>query len=523
LLSFAISLTKLVRDPKINHEDDQKILTDMGYTQELYRGISGWFMNFAFTLTEVSIISSYSILFGTGLVTGGPVVMVWGWIIGASFTILVGLSLAELCSRYPSAGSVYHWSGQLASAKYAPFASYITGWWNFLGNAAGVASFASGFAQILGAAVVLGSGNPLSIGNQVCISILILAVWSVLNIMRINQQGWINNFATVFQILSCVIIVTALLSSMPDHASAEFVFATFNSDIGLDNTGYVTLVGLLTTLFTFVGYEAGGHIAEETRGARVAAPKGIVATVIVGASLGLFYLLGLLFATPSIDAVVNGDSDSEIVNLFSIVCGTKGGLALTSLVIINLFFAGVSSMTITTRITYSMARDGAFPGSNYLYHVSPATRSPMRTVLMIYVFVAILLLLPLVNETAFGAIVSLCTVGFQVSYAIPIYLRVTTARNSFQPGNFHLGRASIIIGWLSALWLTFTSVLFFWPLEFPVTRDSMNWTVVVVAGVMFICMFFWIVSARHWFVGPKRKEKDVDYDVELTVSNHETK
>ena len=441
--------------------------------------------------------------------------MLWGWVIGASLTILVGLSLAELCSRYPSAGSVYHWSGQLANEKYAPFASYITGWWNFLGNVAGVASFASGFAQIVGAVVVLGSGNPLSVGNQVCISILILAVWSVLNVMRVNQQGYINNFATVFQILSCVVIVIALLASSNEHASAKFVFSTFNSDIGIENNGYVTLVGLLTTLFTFVGYEAGGHVAEETRGARTAAPKGIVATVVVGSILGLFYVLGLLFATPGIDEVVNGDSDSEIVNLFSIVCGTKGGLALTSLIIINLFFAGMSSLTITTRITYSMARDGAFPGSDYLYHVSPATRSPMRTVLFIYVAVAILLLLPLVNETAFGAIVSLCTVGFQVSYAIPIYLRVTVARNSFKQGNFSLGRWSILIGWLSAIWLTFTSILFFWPLEFPVTSDSMNWTVVVVAGVMIICMLYWVISARHWFVGPKRRGKEGE---EMTVT-----
>ena len=54
--------------------------------------------------------------------------------------------MAEICSAYPSAGSVYHWAGMLATPKWAPFASYICGWFNFLGNAAGDASFAFGFA-----------------------------------------------------------------------------------------------------------------------------------------------------------------------------------------------------------------------------------------------------------------------------------------------------------------------------------------------------------------------------------------
>jgi len=72
--------------------------------------------------------------------------MMWGWIIGSFFSILVGLSMAEICSSYPSAGSVYHWAGMLANEKWAPFSSYICGWFNFMGNAAGDASFAFGFA-----------------------------------------------------------------------------------------------------------------------------------------------------------------------------------------------------------------------------------------------------------------------------------------------------------------------------------------------------------------------------------------
>jgi len=103
-------------------------------------------MNFSFCFTAVAVISCISVLFDYGLATGGPVVMIWGWIIGSTFTIIVGFSMAEICSSYPSAGSVYHWAGMLAPKEWAPIASYICGWFNFIGNAASDASFAYGFA-----------------------------------------------------------------------------------------------------------------------------------------------------------------------------------------------------------------------------------------------------------------------------------------------------------------------------------------------------------------------------------------
>lgn len=95
-------------------DDDDKILEKMGYKAELYRGFNA-FMNFSFCFTAVAVVSGCSLLFSFGLQTGGPVVMVWGWVVGSIFSTIVGISMAEICSSYPSAGSVYHWAGMLAS------------------------------------------------------------------------------------------------------------------------------------------------------------------------------------------------------------------------------------------------------------------------------------------------------------------------------------------------------------------------------------------------------------------------
>ncbi len=59
--------------------------------------------------------------------------------------------MIEICSTYPSAGSVYHWTAILANKYWAPSLSYICGWFNFLGNIAGYASFSYGFACLVAA------------------------------------------------------------------------------------------------------------------------------------------------------------------------------------------------------------------------------------------------------------------------------------------------------------------------------------------------------------------------------------
>lgn len=179
--------------------EDDKVLARMGYKQELFRGFNA-FMSFSFCFTAVSVISSISILFPFGLVTGGPVVMTWGWVVGSFFTMLIGLSMAEICSSYPTAGSVYHWAGMLATPAWAPLTAYICGWFNFLGNAAGDASFAFGFAQVVAAAVALGSDGEtvLEIWHQCLISFAVCILWAIKNYMRVDKQGWFNNFSAMY-------------------------------------------------------------------------------------------------------------------------------------------------------------------------------------------------------------------------------------------------------------------------------------------------------------------------------------
>ena len=75
------------------------------------------------------------------------------------------------------------------------------------------------------------------------------------------------------------------------------------------------------------------------------------------AIVGVIYLLALLFAIPNVETFVdaNTSEDGDInfaVATFQSVLPKNAAMALTVLLIINLYFAGMSSLTVTSRIGY---------------------------------------------------------------------------------------------------------------------------------------------------------------------------
>ena len=126
----------------------------MGYAQELARRLSR-FNNFAISFTIISILSGCLTLYYFGLQHGGPPAMLWGWLLVGSIVILVGLSMAEICSSFPTAGGLYYWAAKLAPGNSAPIWSWFTGWFNLLGQVAVTAGISFGCAYSIGAFLAL--------------------------------------------------------------------------------------------------------------------------------------------------------------------------------------------------------------------------------------------------------------------------------------------------------------------------------------------------------------------------------
>jgi len=188
----------------------------------------------------------------------------------------------------------------------------------------------------------------------------------------------------------------------------------------MPNALYVSSIGLLMCLYSFAGYEGGAHMAEETKNASSSAPKGIVLTCIVTAITGLVYIAGLLYACNNkIAEQFYGESDYPVVNIYTQAFTNSNGLhnkigsvTMTSLLLVNVFCAGFSSMTVTSRIGFAMARDRAFPFSKSLHRVNSSTKAPDAMIFLTFIIDVLLCLLPLISKTAFEAITGITAIGY---------------------------------------------------------------------------------------------------------------
>lgn len=192
-----------------------------------------------------------------------------------------------------------------------------------------------------------------------------------------------------------------------------------------------------------------------------------------------------------------------------------GSLAMSILLAINVYLGGFSHMTVTTRVVFAMSRDGAFPGSKYITGVYGKSQLPLKSILFVFVVDSIIVLLPLISDTAFSAITQISTIGYSISYAIPIILRVTVSRKTFVQGPWNIGKWSVPNGIISSIFLVATSICFFFPTAFDEnmqqTLEDFNWTIVVFGGALVIAGTYWFLpkslgGARHFFTGPVRPE-----------------
>ncbi|CAL1702473.1 unnamed protein product [Somion occarium] len=487
---------------------DEVELARMGYKQELKRDL-GLLQNFGVSFSIISVITGVPSLFLFGLNTGGPAVMVWGWIVVATFTMLVGLAMAEVCSAHPTSGGPYFWAAMLSKPQHAAFASWVTGWFNLLGQVAVTTGISFAVANFISTVATFQTDYTPTPGTTIGTYAAVLVAQGLINTFGVHLLRYLNNISVWWHAVGTTALVIAILAAAPSHQSAKFVFQTFIDNTGADGVGwsqraspaYVVVIGILMAQYTLTGFDASAHMTEETHNAAVSGPIGIVMAIGVSAVLGWFLILGLLFSIQDLDSTVASPTGQPVAQIFLDTVGEKGAIVLMVIVIGSMFFCGTFSITSNSRMMYAFARDGGIPGHKFFHKVDMKRKSPVRTVWLACTLSFLLALPSLGSEVAFAAATSIATIGLYISYAIPIFLRVLN-RASFKRGPFHLGPFSYPVALLAVVWIGFISIAFILPQENPVNSQTLNYAIVAVGIVVTYSLGFWFLSARKWFTGP---------------------
>ncbi len=500
--------------------DDERRLAELGYKQELNRGWSG-FSNFAISLTIICILSGCFTTYGQAWNYGGPIAISIGWPVISCLVLLVGLSMAELASKYPTAGGIYYWAYSLGGVRWA----WFTGWFNLLGLVAitaavdyGCASFLNSVLALYGLHFILNFATTSPSGalhHTFVLFAIILAAHSVINIFSSHLVSLLNRISAWWMLIGVVTIIAILIFGPSAHQSFSFVFGHRNNNSGFSHSMYwffILPIGFLLTMYTFTGYDASAHLSEETRFAERAAPKGIWTSIAYSAIGGWAVLLAITFAATHVAAINKGGGGAVPV----IESALSTGLAKLVLDIstIGQLFCGMGCVAAASRMVFAFSRDGAVPGHSYWRRLSK-NQTPTYAVLFVVAF-ALLITIPAIFgnsaglPVAFFAVTSITTIGLYIAYILPVFLRWRMG-DSFEPGVWNLGKHYRWINLIAMVWVALCVIIFILPTSPAAVpwNSAFSWSSFNYAPLVTVVMLLgvwgaWEISAKHWFTGPIR-------------------
>ena len=480
-------------------DQDAARLAELGYKQELHRGMSG-FSNFAVSFSIISILAGCITSYGIAMSSGGPIAISIGWPLVGAFVLCVALAMGEICSVYPTAGGLYFWAGRLARRNKPVWAWYV-GWFNFLGEVAVTAAIDFGAALTWTAFANLAWGWTATPVHTFVLFAVILLSHGLLNTFGVNLVSLLSNFSAWWH-LAGVAVIVVVLAFIPDHhQSLSWTFLHYENQAGWTfwaSPVYVFLIGLLMAQYTYTGFDASAHISEETHSASTNAPKGIVNSVIVSILAGWVLLIAVTAAIQNYNAELTSSTGLPAAQIFVDAAGHKAGLFLIFICGVAQYFCGMASVTANSRMSYAFSRDGALPGSKMWAKVNARTGTPTNSIWLCTVCAIILASPALKSTTAYFAVTSIAVIGLYIAYVTPVLLR--RLNPDFRAGEWNLGRWSAVIGWIAVGWVVFIVILFMLPTASPITVNNFNYAPVAVLVVLVFATVTWFIGGRQHFM-----------------------
>jgi amino acid transporter len=515
--------------------EDERELAKLGYVQELSRSWSG-FSNFAISFSIISILAGCFTSFGLGWNNGGPAAIAWGWPLVSVFILIIGLCMSELVSAFPTSGGIYWWASKLGGAK----AGFYTGWLNLIGLIAILASVAYGCATFLDLTLGTFSASWLagySLTRTFVLFIIILAIAATINIFSSHLLAIINNVSVWWHVAGAAAVVVILWAIPDQHASFGDVFAKTVNNSGIFGGAtsgfgfllFVLPISAILTQYTITGYDASAHLSEETKSAANAAARGIWQSIFYSAIGGWILLLTFLFAVQDPDAVsANGGA---VATIFSQAMDSKWVVIVLFISTAGQFFCTVACQTSASRMLFAFSRDRAVPGHQLWAKVS-TRRVPANAVVVTAVIAAIITLPAIVavkipingqevpSPVAFFAVVSIGVVGLYLCFAVPIYYR-WKAGDSFETGSWNLKGHYKWMAPVAIIEIIITSAI----AMFPTSLGGMPWdpsfdwkfvnyTPLLVGGVLILLWIYWHASVKKWFKGPIKQVDETGEQLE---------
>ncbi|PKY01517.1 amino acid permease [Aspergillus campestris IBT 28561] len=488
-------------------DNDEAVITALGYKQEFKREFSLW-STFCVSFAVLGLLPSFASTLYYGMGYAGTAGMVWGWIVAMVFIQCIAMSMAELCSAMPTSGGLYYAAAVLAPPGYGPFAAWITGWSNWIGQLTAAPSVNYSLsAMILAAGSIYDPSYTPTQWQVFLLTTLMMIIHTVISSLPTKWVASFNSWGSTFNMIALVAVIIAIpagTKNEPKFTPSKEVWGTITNLTDFPD-GVAVLMTFVGVIWTMSGYDSPFHLSEECSNANIASPRAIVMTSGVGGLMGWFLQLVVAYTVLDIEAVIDSDLGQPWASYLLQVMPRRTAMGILALTIICGFSMGQGCMVAASRVTYAYARDDCFPLSRWWKAVHPRTQTPVNAVVLNAVLGILMCLLILAGDVAIGALFSIGGIAQFVAFAIPIFIRVFFVGHRFRRGPWHLGPFGPYIGAVGVSFVLLMVPILCLPSYTGgnLTPDVMNWTCLVWGGPMLAVTIWWVIDAHKWFAGPK--------------------
>lgn len=301
---------------------------------------------------------------------GSPWLIVLCWIVAGLISLAGALSTAEMVSMFPNSGGEYFYFQKV----YGRFFSFLYGWSSFtVIKTAAISALAYIFAQSFNSLFPLPEiGNQqsfLGIALFQNLSIKILASVLIILLTLLNYRGvqFAEKLSSVLTYLMLTgILVFIIIGFSSGKGTTQHLTQTSQLNNYLAPQGWNLIKALfVASLGAFWGYEGWNNIAyigEEVKNPKKNLPLALgVGTIIV---MVTYVLLNILFVyiLPidyfiGLNATPNKIAAVEVAGQIS---GSIGMILIASLIVVTTLNSTNSTILMSARILYAMARDNMF-------------------------------------------------------------------------------------------------------------------------------------------------------------------
>jgi amino acid transporter len=440
----------MTRPPGPTVSDEQE-LAELGYQQELSRGLRFW-TNWAIGFAFVSPIVGVYTIVALGVTTAGPI---WWWVVPIAVVgqLLVAMVYAQLAVRWPIAGGIYQWSRHVGGPAYGWWAGWIYAWALFL-VVAGTAYYGGLFF-----AELIGVSAPTT-GEQIGFAFLVLAAVTAVNMIGLKVLKYTVVIGISAEIIASTIVVIALLGF---HRNQSWGVLVDTSYVPAGKTVLSAFVAALAFAgWVILGFDASGSVAEETQNARRWVPKAIIMCLIPVGIVDILAAIALMMATPDMKATVSGGVADPVLNPISASLGSWIEKPFLAIIVIGYMSCSIAVQTTCARVVYSFGRDRMLPAGAIWSRVNRVNRLPVYAVAL----VAVLAALACVWTKGIAMVLLFSTGAYFIAFFMPIggmLWQRWQGRWDAPRTVYSFGRFGLPIAVIASVWLVLEFINISWP------------------------------------------------------------